>query len=247
MGGSWNKGVDALLGGWQLGGIFTAHTGFPLTIKYNADTSGTGQRSFRVNVVGTPNDPHNIGPGALYLDPSAYAARAKGTYGNIGVGTARGPGMSRLLGAYRRDMSGFVIRFVKRGAESGKVFVRSRELRDQALQGADFVAIAKQYPLAGFGNTIGRNETHIPKDIRVGVCAEAGPDNRTTSRAEWRTPASPGPNRMKGVGRSSGRRESASHHETVPSLVRLHSQDGDRSRIARCITSRARAVRRFRT
>ena len=96
MGGNWNKGVDALLGGWQLGGIYTAHTGFPLTIKYNGDTSGTGQRSFRVNVIGTPNDPHNIGPGALYLDPSAYAAPTKGTYGNIGVGTARGPGMSRF-------------------------------------------------------------------------------------------------------------------------------------------------------
>ena len=96
MGGNWNKGVDALLGGWQLGGIYTAHSGFPLTIKYNGDTSGTGQRSFRVNAIGTPNDPHNIGPGALYLDPSAYAAPTKGTYGNIGVGTARGPGMSRF-------------------------------------------------------------------------------------------------------------------------------------------------------
>src|SRR5258707_1247446 len=33
MGASWNKFVDGVLGGWQLGGIFTAHTGFPLTIK----------------------------------------------------------------------------------------------------------------------------------------------------------------------------------------------------------------------
>ncbi len=55
--------MDAVIGGWQLGGVYTAHTGFPLTIKYNADTSGTGQRSYRVNVVGTPSDPHQIGPG----------------------------------------------------------------------------------------------------------------------------------------------------------------------------------------
>jgi hypothetical protein len=96
FGSNMNRGVDAVLGGWQLGGIFTAHTGFPLTIKYNGDSSGTGQRSFRVNVIGTPNDPHNIGPGALFLDPSAYAAPPKGTFGNIGVGTARGPGMARL-------------------------------------------------------------------------------------------------------------------------------------------------------
>ncbi len=96
FGSAWGKGVDTLLGGWQLGGVYTAHTGFPLTIKYNGDSSGTGQRSYRVNVVGTPNDPHNIGPGTLYLDPSAYAAPTKGTYGNIGVGTVRGPGMSRF-------------------------------------------------------------------------------------------------------------------------------------------------------
>jgi Carboxypeptidase regulatory-like domain len=96
FGANWSKPVDALIGGWQLGGVYTAHSGFPLTIKYNGDSSGTGQRSYRVNVVGTPNDPHNIGPGALYLDPSAYGAPVKGTYGNIGVGTARGPGMSRF-------------------------------------------------------------------------------------------------------------------------------------------------------
>jgi hypothetical protein len=96
FGSAWGKAPDALLGGWQLGGVYTAHTGFPLTIKYNGDSSGTGQRSYRVNVVGTPNDPQNIGPGALFLDPSAYAAPTKGTYGNIGVGTARGPGMSRF-------------------------------------------------------------------------------------------------------------------------------------------------------
>jgi hypothetical protein len=96
FGSAWGKAADGILGGWQLGGVYTAHTGFPLTIKYNSDSSGTGQRSYRVNVVGTPSDPHNIGPGALYLDPSAYAAPTKGTYGNIGVGTARGPGMSRF-------------------------------------------------------------------------------------------------------------------------------------------------------
>ncbi len=96
FGSSWNRGVDAFLGGWQMGGIFTAHTGFPLTIKYNSDSSGTGQRSFRANVVGTPHDPHNIGPGALYLDPSAYLAPTARTFGNAGVGIVRGPGMARL-------------------------------------------------------------------------------------------------------------------------------------------------------
>jgi hypothetical protein len=84
------------LGGWQVGGIYTAHTGFPLTIKMSGDPSGTLARSFRANVIKTPNDPHKIGPGELFLDPTAYVAPPAGTFGNLGVGTVRGPGMGRL-------------------------------------------------------------------------------------------------------------------------------------------------------
>jgi len=96
MGSNWNRGVDYALGGWQLGGVYTVRTGFPLTIKTTTDSSGTGQRSFRANVIGTPHDPHNIGPGALYLDPSAYSAPTAGTFGNAGVGIVRGPGLNQL-------------------------------------------------------------------------------------------------------------------------------------------------------
>jgi hypothetical protein len=96
IGDNWNRAMDSMLGGWKLGGIYTAHTGFPLTIKMSGDPSGTGARSFRANVIGTPNDPHQIGPGALYLDPSVYSAPTAHTFGNAGVGIVRGPGMSRL-------------------------------------------------------------------------------------------------------------------------------------------------------
>jgi len=96
FGANWNPVVNGVLGGWQFGGIYTAHSGFPLTIKMSGDPSGTGARSFRANVIGTPNDPHQIGPGVLFLDPSAYAAPAARTFGNAGVGIVPGPGMSRL-------------------------------------------------------------------------------------------------------------------------------------------------------
>jgi hypothetical protein len=96
FGSSWNRAVDGVLGGWQIGGVLTAHTGFPLTIKWSGDTSGTGQRSYRVNVIGTPHDPHNIGPGVLFLDPTAYAGPTAGTFGDAGVGIVPGPGMKRL-------------------------------------------------------------------------------------------------------------------------------------------------------
>jgi hypothetical protein len=98
MGASWNKFVDGVLGGWQLGGIFTAHTGFPLTIKVSGDPSGTGARSFRANVIGTPNDPQQIGPGVQWLDgpTGIYGTPTPGTFGNAGVGIRPGPGMVRF-------------------------------------------------------------------------------------------------------------------------------------------------------
>ncbi len=96
MGSGWNRGIDAVLGGWQLGSIYTWHTGFPLTIKLASDPSGTGARSYRANVIGTPHDPHQIGPGATWLDVSAYATPALHTFGNSGVGVVRSPGESRL-------------------------------------------------------------------------------------------------------------------------------------------------------
>jgi Carboxypeptidase regulatory-like domain/TonB dependent receptor len=91
-----NRGAEAILGGWKLSGVLTTHTGFPLTIKVSGDPSGTGARSFRANVVGTPNNQHLIGPGVSYLDLSAYAVPAPFTFGNSGPGVVRGPGEVRL-------------------------------------------------------------------------------------------------------------------------------------------------------
>jgi len=122
FGSNWGKAVDGVIGGWQLGGIYTAHTGFPLTIKYNQDTSGTGQRSYRVNVVGAPHDLQQIGPGNEWLDISAYAAPPKGTYGNIGVGTDRGPGMSRFDLSLSKQFHFTERRFFELRAEAFNLF-----------------------------------------------------------------------------------------------------------------------------
>ena len=87
----------------MLSGVLTMHTGFPLTIKVSGDPSGTGARSFRANVVGTPNNSHLIGPGVSYLDLSAYGVPAPFTFGNSGPGVVRGPGETRLDFALAKD------------------------------------------------------------------------------------------------------------------------------------------------
>jgi hypothetical protein len=94
-GSGWNPIVNGVVGGWQIGGIFTAHTGFPLTIQAN-DASGALSRGARADVVGTPNDPHVVGLGNRWLDRSAFAQPRNGTFGNSGVGVERGPGLKRF-------------------------------------------------------------------------------------------------------------------------------------------------------
>jgi hypothetical protein len=122
FGSHWNRAVDGVLGGWQTSGILSAHTGFPLTIKMSGDPSGTGARSFRANVIGTPNDPHQIGPGLLYLDPTAYAAPTARTFGNAGVGIVRGPGMKRLDFSLHKQFNITEKRYFELRAETFNLF-----------------------------------------------------------------------------------------------------------------------------
>ena len=86
-------------------------TGFPLTPKVTGDPSGTGSRSVRPNVNGTPSDPHAIGPGNYWLDNGTtptgvklYSVPGAFTFGNAGVGIVRGPGMARVDGSLSKQI-----------------------------------------------------------------------------------------------------------------------------------------------
>jgi hypothetical protein len=98
IGGNLSKAVDAIVGGWQAGGILSLHTGFPITVTAS-DASGTLAGAARANclfpatVYGEQDAPQG---GYLWFNPSAYAQPAKGTFGSCGNGTLRGPGLATL-------------------------------------------------------------------------------------------------------------------------------------------------------
>jgi len=111
IGKSWPGWLDRMVGGWQLGTLYSVRTGFPLTPKVSGDPSGTGSRSVRPNVNGTPGDPHAIGPGTFWLDngttPSGmklYSTPTAYTFGSAGVGIVRGPGMARVDGSLNKQI-----------------------------------------------------------------------------------------------------------------------------------------------
>lgn len=95
FGANWSRAVDAIAGGWQLGGIVTARTGLPVTVIDSRARSLQGERgSERPNCVGDwkPDD-QTLGQ---WLDINGFAAATLGTFGNCPVGVARAPGYKNV-------------------------------------------------------------------------------------------------------------------------------------------------------
>jgi hypothetical protein len=94
-GSNWSGLTNALLGGWKLGGIFQARTGFPITVIDGRARSLQGERGFeRPNCVGDPvPSDQSIDH---WLDINAFQAAALGTFGDCGIGVARAPGYRNI-------------------------------------------------------------------------------------------------------------------------------------------------------
>jgi hypothetical protein len=91
FGGDWGSAMNSVLGGWQLGGIVYARSGFASTVRAD-DVSGTGSRGFRADRIGDGADgPRLVGPGGEWFETSAYGRPLAGTVGSAGNGTFRGP------------------------------------------------------------------------------------------------------------------------------------------------------------
>ena len=94
-----NGVVRHLFGGWNFSGLMQARTGRPLTISVNRGTgdlpdgNNSGQRPDVVP--GVSPIPADQNPDH-WLDINAFAVPTRGTWGNIGRNTFRGPGLMQL-------------------------------------------------------------------------------------------------------------------------------------------------------
>ena len=86
---------NAVVGGWQVNGIYTWQRGFPITIPA-ADLGGLNDtfNTNRANLVGDPN----IGDRTVnrWFNTAAFEQPAPGVLGNLGRNTERGPGVNNL-------------------------------------------------------------------------------------------------------------------------------------------------------
>lgn len=101
----WLQGgaVGAVFGGWQVNGIFTSQTGFPLNFTYSAATLNAPGNGNRPNVNGKPKIFGRVGRGELWFDTSQFSAPPSNTFGTVGRNVLSGPGLVNLdLSVFRR-------------------------------------------------------------------------------------------------------------------------------------------------
>lgn len=99
--GSFNRGERAILGGWQLGGIFNAHSGMPFSVQLNSDPAFTGvghqglaERPNFNPLPGCSVNAINPGQPSNYIKFQCFSFPAPGELGNLGRNTLRGPGFA---------------------------------------------------------------------------------------------------------------------------------------------------------
>lgn len=96
---SMNSVGNAILGGWQVNGIYQYHSGMPFSVILPTDNSNTLENQDRPNVVGNPYESTatcQVGTPTCWINPAAFAVPAKYTFGDAGKNQFRGPTFSQL-------------------------------------------------------------------------------------------------------------------------------------------------------
>jgi hypothetical protein len=101
-----NNGAKWIVNGWSLNAIASLYDGTPFTVTSGVDNARTGTGGQRADMIGNPD----LGDGrtrgeqiAQYMDRSAFAPNALGTFGNLGRNTFRGPGFANWdFGLFKR-------------------------------------------------------------------------------------------------------------------------------------------------
>jgi hypothetical protein len=93
----------AVLGGWQLNGIFSAYSGTPFTVTASGTSlSAPGNTQVADQVLPEVKKLGGIGAGVPFYDPLAFREVLDVRFGNAGRNSLRGPGFGGLdLGLFR--------------------------------------------------------------------------------------------------------------------------------------------------
>jgi hypothetical protein len=96
--------VKGIAAGWELTGVQQYQTGSPMTVVTGKDNSLTGLGRDRAVATGvSPNRPTGVDPLIEWFNGVAFAPNSPGTFGTLGKGILRGPGMFAWdMGAFKK-------------------------------------------------------------------------------------------------------------------------------------------------
>ncbi len=98
FGSGMNKAANAVVGGWEVDGILTLHTGFAMTVNNWGDPTNTGAWVTRTNCASSISYPKTSlggGLGIQWFDPTSFVAPSAG-FGQCSNGKVRGPGLKNF-------------------------------------------------------------------------------------------------------------------------------------------------------
>lgn len=144
----------ALVNDWQVNGILTAQSGYPVDIN-SGNRSLTGGNNATADLMGDPTRPEGVDPVEQFFNTDAFALPPFGSHGNLGRNRMRGPGKVLL------DMSLF-----KNFRISDRFTIQYRLEAFNALNHANF-----DNPTAGvggvnFGRILGAGD---PRVLQMGL------------------------------------------------------------------------------
>jgi hypothetical protein len=97
------RGVGkALLGGWQLNGIWTWESGLPLNLSASSTSLNAPGNSQWPEQVAPVQILGGVGPGKYWFTPASFANPAAGTIGNVGRDILYGPNLFSINGSIFR-------------------------------------------------------------------------------------------------------------------------------------------------
>jgi hypothetical protein len=90
----WSRGVE----GWHINGITTLLSGFPFTPQTGSNQSADGnlRNPDRPSLSPSFSGPIMLGKQTQWFDPKAFVLPTVGTWGNLGRGVLRGPGLASV-------------------------------------------------------------------------------------------------------------------------------------------------------
>jgi hypothetical protein len=101
-----NRVLDAIAGGWHVGGIYTLASGFPFSAALGFDPSNTGSQGLlRPDQLRNGNLPSDQRTPDVWFDINAFAPPAGFAFGNARRNNLIGPGQNVFDGSLRKEFS----------------------------------------------------------------------------------------------------------------------------------------------